>query len=134
MAQLKPNNVIRIPCDIDNLFHYWLEFLSPFHHLTDREQDVAAAFLRERYNLQKVILSEDLLDRTLMSEESQRDIRESCSLTNQHFQVIKSKLKSKHFLMNDKINPRLIPNVKEDNGVFQLLLLFDVKGAQEINQ
>ena len=125
MAGIKPDNIIRIPCNLDNLFRYWLDFLAPFHNLTSREADVATAFLKERYALSKVILDKDLIDRTLMSEESQRKLKQECSLSNQHFQVIKSKLKNKKFFINDKINPRLIPMVKENNGLFQLLLVFD---------
>lgn len=125
MAGIKPNNVIRVPCTLDSLFRYWLDFLTPFHNLTSRETDVATAFLRERYKLSKVILDNDLVDRTLMSEESQRKLRQECDLTNQHFQVIKSKLKSKKFFINDKINPRLIPNINDIVKSFQLLLVFD---------
>jgi hypothetical protein len=125
MAGIKPNNVIRVPCDLDGLFRYWLEFLIPFHNLTSRETDVATAFLKERYILSKVILDNNLVDRTLMSEESQRKLRQECELTNQHFQVIKSKLKSKKFFINDKINPRLIPNINDIVKSFQLLLVFD---------
>jgi len=125
MAGIKPNNVIRVPCTLDSLFRYWLDFLTPFHNLTSRETDVATAFLRERYKLSKVILDSDLVDRTLMSEESQRKLRQECELTNQHFQVIKSKLKSKKFFLNDKINPRLIPNINDIMKSFQLLLVFD---------
>ena len=125
MAGIKPNNVIRVPCSLDSLFRYWLDFLTPFHNLTSRETDVATAFLRERYRLSKVILDSDLVDRTLMSEESQRKLRQECELTNQHFQVIKSKLKSKKFFINDKINPRLIPNINDIIKSFQLLLVFD---------
>lgn len=125
MAGIKPNNVIRVPCSLDSLFRYWLDFLTPFHNLTSRETDVATAFLRERYKLSKVILDSDLVDRTLMSEESQRKLRQECELTNQHFQVIKSKLKSKKFFINDKINPRLIPNINDIVKSFQLLLVFD---------
>ena len=95
MAGIKPNNVIRIPCTKDSIFRYWLDILISFHHLTSRETDVATAFLKERYKLSKVILDNDLIDRTLMSEDSQRKLRQECGLTNQHFQVIKSKLKNK---------------------------------------
>lgn len=123
----KPNNVIRVPCNLNSLFRYWLEFLTPFHNLTDRETDVATAFLKERYMLSKVILDNNLIDRTLMSEDSQRKLKQECNLTNQHFQVIKSKLKNKKFFIDDKINPKLIPNVRDDNGYFQLLLVFDYK-------
>lgn len=123
---LMPNNVIRIPCNnIDSVFRYWLEFLVPFHNLTSRETDVATAFLKERYNLSKVILDSDLVDRTLMSEESQRKIKQECGLTNQHFQVIKSKLKNKKFFINDKINPKLIPNFKDGQKMFQLMLIYE---------
>ncbi len=124
---LKPNNVIRIPCTLDSVFRYWLEFLVPFHNLTSRETDVATAFLKERYKLSKVILDKDLVDRTLMSEESQRKLKQECGLTNQHFQVIKSKLKNKKFFIGDKINPRLIPNNMQEKGLFQLLLVFDIE-------
>lgn len=127
MTGIQPSNVIRVPCDLDSLFRYWLDFLTPFHNLTSRETDVATAFLRERYKLSKVILDSDLVDRTLMSEESQRKLRQECELTNQHFQVIKSKLKTKKFFINEKINPRLIPNISEANNSFQLLLVFDFK-------
>ena len=123
---LMPNNVIRIPCNnIDSVFRYWLEFLVPFHNLTSRETDVATAFLKERYNLSKVILDTDLVDRTLMSEESQRKIKQECGLTNQHFQVIKSKFKNKKFFINDRINPKLIPNIKDEQKMFQLMLIYE---------
>lgn len=125
MAELKPNNVIRVPCKTENVFRYWLEFLLPFHHLTEREIDVATQYLIERHYLNKVILDPVILEKTLFGEDTQRKIRDICGLTNQHFQVIKSKLKAKKFFLEDKINPRLIPNVKEDRDNFQLLLLFD---------
>lgn len=127
MTGIELNKVIRVPCDLDSLFRYWLDFLTPFHNLTSRETDVATAFLKERHRLSKVILDDNLIDRTLMSEESQRKLRNECELTNQHFQVIKSKLKSKKFFINDKINPRLIPNIDENKDSFQLLLVFDYK-------
>ena len=134
MEGIKPNNVIRIPCKQDSVFRYWLEFTIPFHKLTSREIDVATAFLKERYTLNKVILDSALVDRTLMSEESQKHLRQECGLTYQHFQVIKNKLKSKKFFINDIINPRLIPNIKEDsNGYFQLLLIFDYENDLRTN-
>lgn len=50
------NNVISIPTTIEGkFFRYWLEFLRPFHKLSDRELDVVSAFLKERYELSKVV-------------------------------------------------------------------------------
>ena len=57
------DNIVRIPSTTDTIFRRWLEFLSPFHHLTGREMDVATALLKERYALSKVISDNDLLER-----------------------------------------------------------------------
>lgn len=124
-----PDDVIRIPCTRDQLFRCWLAFLKPFHKLTDRECDVAAAFLEKKYKLDKVILDKTLAQKTLMSEETLREIREECGLSNQHFQVIKTKLKAKHFFKNGQIEPKLIPHIKEDKDNFKLLIYFEISNG-----
>jgi hypothetical protein len=126
MSGMKPSNVIRIPCTMDSIFRYWLQFLTPFHHLTTREQDVAVAFLKRRYELSKMILDKELLERTLMNEDAQKEIRQSCNVPYQYFQAIKSSLKAKKFFVDKRINPKLIPDIKEEDGNFQLLLLFEI--------
>lgn len=123
------DSVVRIPCTKDQLFRLWLAFLKPFHGLTDRECDVAAAFLRKKYQLEKVILDKNLLNKTLLGEEVLKEIREECGLSNQHFQVLKNKLKTKKFLVNGNINPKLEPRIKEDKDNYLLLVLFDYAGS-----
>ena len=81
----KANNIVRIPTSLNGkFFRYWFEFLEPFHKLTDREIDVITSFVKQRYELSKVII-------------------------------------------DGKINPRFIPNIDEETGTFQLLLLFELK-------
>ena len=64
MAKGVADNVIRIPCKASsNFFRHWFQFLTPFHHLTDREMEVAACLVKHRYELSKVILDNDLLDK-----------------------------------------------------------------------
>ena len=119
------DNVINIPTSLKGkFFKYWFKFLLPFHGLTDREMDVAAAFLLKRYELSKVISDVNILNSVLMNEDTKRDIREMVDIGHQHFQVIMSKLRKTKVILDNKINPRFIPNVKEENGNFKLLLLF----------
>lgn len=119
------DNVINIPTSLKGkFFKYWFKFLLPFHGLTDREMDVAAAFLLKRYELSKVISDINILNSVLMNEDTKRDIREMVDIGHQHFQVIMSKLRKTKVILDNKINPRFIPNVKEENGNFKLLLLF----------
>ena len=124
----KANNVVRIPTSLSGrFFRYWLEFLRPFHQLTDREIDVTTSFIKHRYELSKVIKDNDILDKVTMSEDTKRKVREECNITLPHFQVIMCKLRKSKIIVDGKINPRFIPNIREEEGFFELLLLFELK-------
>lgn len=127
MAINKPNNAIRIPCSLSDFFKYWFLFLEPFHNLTNREVDVITSFVRQRYELSKVIKDNEILDKVAMSEDVKKKVREECGITLQHFQVIMGKLRKNNVIIDGKINPKFIPHIIEENGMFQLLLLFDIK-------
>lgn len=123
-----PNNVIRIPTSVTgSFFRYWFEFLKPFHKLTNREMDVITAFAKKRFELSRQINDSTILDKFLMSDDVKREIREECNISQPHFQVIMGKLKNTKMIIEDKINPKFLPNLTEDEQSFKLLLLFDLK-------
>jgi hypothetical protein len=124
----KANNIVRIPTSLNGkFFRYWFEFLEPFHKLTDREIDVITSFVKQRYELSKVIKDNEILDKVTMSEDTKKKVREECNITLPHFQVIMGKLRKNKVIIDGKINPRFIPNIDEETGTFQLLLLFELK-------
>lgn len=124
----KPNSSLRIPTSLKGkFFRYWFEFLKPFHNLTDREIDVIATFVKQRYELSKVISDQEILDRETMSEVTKRKVREECNISPAHFQVIMGKLRKSKIIENGKINPKFIPNIVEGDNNFTLLLLFELK-------
>lgn len=124
----KPNNVIALKSSLSgSFFRIWLEFLRPFHKLTERETDVMAAFLKERFELSKVVSDQEVLNRLTMSEDTKRKVRDECSISQAHFQVIMTKLKKSKMIDNGKINPRFIPRVEKDAKGFQLLLAFELQ-------
>lgn len=122
----KVDSVIKIPTTLDDFFRYWFEFLKPFHQLTGREIDVATALIKQRHKLSKVITDDNILDKVVMSEDTRKIVREECGLSLPHFQVIMGKLKKNKIIVDGRINPKFIPNVTEENGNFQLLLLFEL--------
>ena len=127
------DNVLSISTSLKGkFFKYWFKFLLPFHGLTDREMDVAAAFLLKRFELSKVISDVNILNSVLMNEDTKREIREIVGIGHQHFQVIMSKLRKAKIVLDNKINPRFIPNVKEENGNFKLLLLFTFDDVESV--
>ena len=126
MVKKGVDNVVRIPCKLDySFFKMWFMFLQPFHHLTDREMEVATSFVKQRYELSKVVSDNDILDKLVMSEDTKRKIREECNITLPHFQVIMGKLRKNNIIIDGKLNPRYIPRVVEESGSFKLMLLFD---------
>ena len=120
------DSIVRIPTKIDEgFFKYWFMFLRPFHNLTEREMDVITSFVKQRYELSKVIKDNEILDKVTMSEDTKKKVREECDISLPHFQVIMGKLRKNKVIIDGKINPRYIPLVDEENGSFKMMLLFD---------
>lgn len=120
------NNVLRIPSKTsDAFFKYWVMFLKPFHKLTDREIDIVACFLKHRHELSKVIKDPDILDRVTLEEVTRKKVMQECNITLSYFTVLLSKLRKRQIIVDGRINPRFIPNIREDEKNFQLLLLFN---------
>lgn len=129
LVVVKSNAKLKMTPEGD-FFKCWTEFLRPIHKLTDREMDVLAEFLKVRYQLKKVIIDEDTLDRVLMSGETKRSIRKTCGVSVKHLQVIMCKFRKNGVIMDGKINPNIIPLVT-DEGV-GLLIHFSFKDEQHI--
>lgn len=124
----KPNNVVKVPATLGiDLFRKWFIFLKPFHKLTDREIDIIACFVKQRYELSKSVSDEALLDKIVMNEDTKKIIREECGITLPHFQVIMSKLKKAKVIIDNKINPHYIPNFKAEDDSFSVLFYYEIK-------
>jgi hypothetical protein len=121
------NNCIRIPVTLDyQFFRTLVEFLAPLHHLTNREQDVLASLLKNRFELSYSISDEALLDKVLMSEDIKAKVKEECNVSDAFFQVILGKLRKENVIIDGKINPLLVPKrLDKTNKYFTLLLLFE---------
>lgn len=122
------NNVINIPAPLSGkFFRTWIEFLTPIHHLTNREKDVVASFLRNRFELSKSITDESLLDKWLMSDDIKNKVKRECNVSEAFFQVILGKLRKTKVIENGRINPKLIPKkLEKGDSHLYLLLYFDL--------
>jgi len=121
----KNSNIIRIPSTKERLFLYWFEFLKPYNKLTSTECKLAARLLSERFELEKIIKDDDLVDSTMLSN-SKKFIGEG-DLTQSHYYFLMGVLKRKKVIVNNKFNKKLIPNISENSKDFQLIFYFDLK-------
>lgn len=111
MATLNPNNVVSIQTNLKDFFKVWLTFLSPYHHMTGRQIDVASMFL---YFWHKLSLGNPEVDPEVLNECVRKKVREECNITPPHFLVTMSALRKKGFIKDKGINPRYIPSLRLD--------------------
>ena len=126
-AEHKPNNALTVvPTPDKNFFKWWCILLHPFVDLTPREEDVLAAYLRQRHELKKVISDPVALDSYLMGNDIKMKVIEECKITLQNYYVVMGNLKKKNVITETGVNPILVPNIREtDDGHFILLILFN---------
>lgn len=122
----KPNNIITIPTKSTlDFFKWWCIFLKPFVNLRDSEIDIIANLLKHRMELSQYISDPTILDSAMMGNATREKILAECGITLKNFYVVMSNLRKKKVIVNNSLNSRLIPNMrKDDNGHFQLLILF----------
>ena len=127
---MKPNNFFYVKCASDvNFLRSWMEFTTPYHHLTSREKDVAARILEQYFKFLENMpdLEPDVRRELLWSRTSRRDMMASLKMTQANFQMTLQKLRKSGFLMNHDgdIAPHYIPHpVPRDNRLL-LQVFFD---------
>lgn len=124
----KPDSIVRISCkSVNGFFRHWFRFLRPLHKLTDREIDVISSFAAQRYELSKVIQDPDILDKYTMNGDTKKKVRDECGISLQNFQVIMSNLRKHKVIIDNRINPRYIPNLNEEGKSFDLMFHFEIE-------
>ena len=120
------NNVIVLKCTPDSFYRMWLEMLTPFHNLANREKDVAARILLQWSKLCDSVEDPTVREEIMWSKKSKLDIRNSLGMSSPFFQSVLRKLRANGVLVDgDRINPRYIPHLKKDDNGFVLAVMFD---------
>ena len=134
----KPSYLIRVPSSVDDgtFFHWWIRFLTPFHALTEREMDVTAALFHRRYELSKTVNDPVLLDKLVLSQDSRNVVEKRLNVKRGYMNVILTKLRKCRVIIDDRLNPKFIPNVTPENSteMFSVLLVFDFKADAKKKQ
>lgn len=131
MAKRIADNVIPISTPLDvSFFRAWLDFTSPLHTLTNKEKLVMAHYLKEHYELNKVITDDAILAQVLAGTSIKQKIMDACNFKASNLQVVLHKFKKLNLMHEGKINPKLIPAVTQevvDSKEFRLMVQFTIK-------
>lgn len=125
------DNVISISTPLDvSFFRAWLDFTLPLHNLTNKEKLVMAYYLKEYYDLSKVITEDAILAQVLSNTQTKNKITKACNLKSGNLQVILHKFKKNGLMVNGLISPKLIPALDtevEESGEFRLMIRFSIE-------
>jgi hypothetical protein len=131
MSRRIADNVIPISTPLDvTFFRAWLDFTIPLHTLTNKERLVMAYYLKEHYELNKVVADDAILEQVLASISTKQKIMSACNLKASNLQVVLHKFKKLNLMVEGKINPKMIPAVTpevEESGEFRLMIRFALK-------
>ena len=114
--------------DINDLLEKWLLLTRPLHKLTEAEEKILLCFLRKRFEFLDAVGNEDVVDRLLFSTDVRRDIKNELGYKMGTFQNYLSSLRSKGVISDNKINSRMIPNMRAGDKSFQLIFNFTING------
>lgn len=124
------DNVITVTTPLDvTFFNAWLDFTAPLHSLTKSERQVMSYFLKEHYELSKVISDDAILAQVLSSTQTKQKIMDALNLKAANLQIIIYKFKKLGLMIDGKIKPNLIPAIKEveETGEFRLMVRFVIR-------
>lgn len=130
MAKRIADNVIPISTPLDtSFFKAWLDFTEPLHNLTEKEKLVMACYLKEYYELTKVISDDAILIDVLSSTSTRQKIQTMVGIKSAHLQAVLHAFKKKGLMLEGKINPKLIPAITSDvvdSKEFRLMIRFSL--------
>jgi hypothetical protein len=125
---MKNVNIANIRTDnILDLLGKWVALTQPLHHLTEAEGAIFLEFLKKRHLFYTNVKDSHVADLLLFSTETRREIMQKLGYKMGTFQNYLSSMRAKGVIFENKINPKLVPNIEADAKEFKLIYNFTVK-------
>lgn len=122
---MRPTNILKIKSsNYDELFLNWFLILKPLHNLSNKECILASKLYKYRDELKEVILDKEILDTTILSDTYRKKIIEEMDITMIHLQVLLTSLRKKNVIIDNRLNPKFIPHIKDSE--LSLLIRFEI--------
>lgn len=124
---MKNANVANIRTNIDGLFEHWVALTQPLHKLTDAEAKILLAFLRKRHMFATNINNDEVVDKLLFATDTRKEIMTELGHKMGTFQNYLTSIRNKGVILDNKINPKLLPNYESGSDNFKLIYNFMIK-------
>ena len=114
----------------ENCCENWIEFLTPYHHLSKRLRQVFATIMAQYFRLKSQCESPAMIRTLLWSRSCRAEMRRSLNISQPHFQMALAKLRSAGALIGEDLNVRYLPPVRPDSKTFEFRVIFDYSTPQ----
>lgn len=111
---------------IKNFFFRYIEFLKPFHNLTNQEQKVLALFLYYHCKLSKEITNNKVLWKEVFDYDTKRLILDELQIEDSGLQNILTSLRKKKVIIDKQISKNYIPDITNKPKTFVLTFNFNL--------
>lgn len=123
-----------IKCSRKLFFKHWLRLTRPFHKLTNKEIDVVALLLYYHDEYKNETKNKKMLWKYVFDYETKMLIKKELdNMKDQILQNILTSLRKKKVVINNKINPVYIPDIKKGTDNFKIIfnLIINAEGDKE---
>jgi hypothetical protein len=124
---MKNTNIASFKVEYKKLFTYWLIVTKLLHKLTDKEIELLAVLLYKRMELSKDITNEKYLNKVLFDADTKKELEKELDVNNLRIQNILSSLRRKNVVIDNRINPKFIPNIEHNAKNFRIVFNFEIK-------
>ena len=121
-----PNNIIKIPCNSENIIKFWLNFMNPFFKLCPSELATVNFLIKKRFELLEKINDINIVNNILMSADIRKEIKNTLNYSIPFISTTFKSLRNKQVIINGVLNPKVIPNITKLDK-FNLMIIFDFK-------
>lgn len=121
-------NVQTLKTSEKTFFLVWLKIMQSFLKLGKQEQLVLARLLYYRYKIALDVKNDTIVSELTFSTNTRKQIKQELGLDNSAFNNALSILRRKKMIINNTINPKVIPRVQP--GFKNFRLVYDI----EINE
>lgn len=130
---LKVNALLNIPYSSkEEFYERWVEFLRPFHGMSSVPCKVFATLLCAREQCAKSSNEDSVIDMLLFSDEVQQEVCKKLGIDRARMYCNLSILRKYGVMTENRINSKFIPDVKEENGEYKVLIRFCYKNDNRI--
>lgn len=123
------NNIKVQTFNVDKVrfFRVWLIILQPFLKLRNKELDLLAALLYERYEISLLVKNKEMLDEILFSSKIKKKIMKDLNIPEYAYNNLLSTLRKKSIIIDKSITRQIIPIIEGDLENFKLIYDINVK-------